>query len=71
MLQRVIMELERVTKQLSETDKAVAQQALDDPRALKLMTIPGVSSIVASTVPASIGHIARFQSPDSLAATSV
>ncbi|WP_370128576.1 hypothetical protein [Bradyrhizobium yuanmingense] len=40
MLRRLIAELERVTKQLSEIDKVVAQQALDDPRALKLMTIP-------------------------------
>ncbi|SFQ33480.1 Transposase IS116/IS110/IS902 family protein [Bradyrhizobium sp. Ghvi] len=66
MLQRLITELERVTKQLSEIDKVVAQQALDDRRALKLMTIPGVSSVVASNVLASIGDIARFQSPDKL-----
>ncbi|MGY4473386.1 transposase [Bradyrhizobium sp. USDA 3364] len=44
----------------------MAQQALDDPRALKLMTIPGVSSVVASSVLASIGDIARFPSPDKL-----
>src|SRR5438874_5306611 len=30
------------------------------------MTIPGVSSVVASTVLASIGDIARFPSPDKL-----
>lgn len=65
-LQRLIAELERVSLQLSNIDKAVAQQALDDPRALRLMTIPGVSSIVASTVLASIGDIARFPSPDKL-----
>ncbi|WP_271565617.1 hypothetical protein [Bradyrhizobium sp. CCBAU 11386] len=40
MLRRLIVELERVTKQLAEIDKVVAQQALDDPRALKLMTTP-------------------------------
>ncbi|WP_404655839.1 IS110 family transposase [Bradyrhizobium sp. USDA 336] len=66
MLQRLIAELERVTKQLLEIDKVVAQEALDDPRSLKLMTIPGVSSVVASTVLASIGDIARFPSPDKL-----
>lgn len=66
MLQRLIAELERVSQQLSEIDKVVAQQALDDPRALRLMTIPGVSSVVASTVLASIGDIARFPSPDKL-----
>lgn len=66
MLQRLIAELERVSQQLAEIDKIVARQALDDPRALRLMTIPGVSSIVASTVLASIGDIARFPSPDKL-----
>jgi len=66
LLQRLIAELERVTKQLLEIDKVVAQEALDDPRSLKLMTIPGVSSVVASTVLASIGDIARFPSPDKL-----
>ena len=66
MLRRLIAELERVTKQLSDIDKVVAQQALDDSRALKLMTIPGVSSVVASSVLASIGDIARFPSPDKL-----
>ena len=66
MLQRLMVELERVSHQLTEIDKVVAQQALDDPRALRLMTIPGVSSIVASTVLASIGNIARFPSPDKL-----
>lgn len=66
MLQRLIAELERVSQQLAEIDKIVAQQALDDPRALRLMTIPGVSSIVASTVLASIADIARFPSPDKL-----
>lgn len=66
MLQRLIEELERVSHQLSEIDKALARQALDDPRALRLMTIPGVSSVVASTVLASIGDIARFPSPDKL-----
>ncbi|MGY4601483.1 transposase [Bradyrhizobium sp. GM22.5] len=66
MLRLLIAELGRVTKQLSEIDKVVAQQALDDPRALKRMTIPGVSSVVASSVVASIGDIARFPSPDKL-----
>lgn len=66
MLQRLMAELERMSQQLSEIDKVVAQQALDDPRALRLMTIPGVSSVVASTVLASIGDITRFPSPDKL-----
>jgi transposase len=66
LLHRYVMELERVTVQLSELDKTLAQQSLDDPRALRLMTIPGISSIVASTVLASIGDISRFPTPEKL-----
>jgi transposase len=50
MLGRLIVELERVSSQMAELDKILAQQALDDPRARRRMTIPGISSVVASTV---------------------
>ena len=65
-LVRLVHELERVTAQLADLDKVVAQQALADPRALRLMTIPGVSSVVSSTVLASIGDISRFPTPEKL-----
>ena len=65
-LGRLMTELERVSAQLAEIDKMLAQQTLADPRALKLMTIPGIGSVVASVVLASIGDIARFPSPDKL-----
>lgn len=65
-LVRLVHELERVTAQLAELDKLLAQQALADPRALRLMTIPGVSSVVSSTVLASIGDISRFPTPEKL-----
>lgn len=66
MIGRYVAELERVTAQLAELDKTLAQQSLDDPRALRLMTIPGVSSVVASTILASIGDIQRFPTPEKL-----
>jgi hypothetical protein len=44
----------------------LAQQALDDPRARRLMTIPGISSVVASTVLASIGDVSRFPTAQKL-----
>lgn len=66
MLGRYVEELERVSTQLADLDKVLAQQALDDPRAMRLMTIPGVSSIVASTVLASIGDVRRFPTPAKL-----
>lgn len=66
MIGRYVSELERVTAQLAELDKTLAQKSLDDPRALRLMTIPGVSSVVASTILASIGDIQRFPTPEKL-----
>jgi transposase len=65
-LMRLVHELERVAAQLAELDKLLAQQALADPRALRLMTIPGVSSVVSSTVLAAIGDISRFPTPEKL-----
>jgi transposase len=65
-LGRLITEFERVSRQLAEIDKVVAQQALDDARARRLMTIPGVSSVVAATVLASIGDVSRFPTPQKL-----
>ncbi|MBM9400780.1 IS110 family transposase [Gluconacetobacter azotocaptans] len=66
MLGRLIIELERVSGHMAEIDKVLAQQTLDDPRAQRLMTIPGVSSIVASTVLASIGDVSRFPTAQKL-----
>jgi transposase len=66
MLMRLAQELEHVTARLAELDKELAREALADPRAVRLMTIPGVSSVVASTVLASIGDIGRFRSAEQL-----
>lgn len=66
LLARYLDELERVSEQLADLDKSLAQQSLDDPRAHRLMTIPGVSSVVASTILASIGDIRRFPTPEKL-----
>lgn len=65
-LGRLLPEIARVTGEFAELDKTLAQQALADPRAMRLMTIPGISSIVASTVLASIGDVSRFPTPDKL-----
>lgn len=66
LLARYLDELERVSEQLADLDKTLAQQSLDDTRARRLMTIPGVSSVVASTILASIGDIRRFPTPEKL-----
>lgn len=66
MLGRLVVELERVSAQMAELDKVLAQQSLNDPRARRLMTIPGISSIVALTVLASIGDVSRFPTAQKL-----
>jgi transposase len=66
MLGRLGTELERISAQLAALDKVLAQQALDDPRARRLMTIPGISSVVAATVLASIGDVSRFPTAQKL-----
>jgi transposase len=65
-LTRLVEELERITTQLAELDQVIARDSLEDPRAVRLMTIPGIGPIVASTVLASIGDIARFPTPEKL-----
>ena len=66
LLRRLMNEMERVSAQLAEIDELLAKETLSDPRALNLMTIPGIGPIVASVVLAAIGDIARFPSPDKL-----
>lgn len=65
-LTRLVDELERVTDQLSQLDKVIAREVLEDARARRLMTIPGIGPVVASTVLASIGDVSRFRSPEKL-----
>jgi transposase len=43
-------------------DQAIAREALPKPEVLRLMTVPGVSVITASTFIAAIGDIHRFSS---------
>ncbi len=43
-------------------DRAIATHALNNPDALRLMTVPGVSVITSTTFVAAIGDIRRFHS---------
>lgn len=63
---RLVDELERNTEQLASLDKTIVREALEDPRAVRLMTVPGIGPIVASTVLASIGDITRFSTAEKL-----
>ena len=48
--------------EVAALDRAIATRALQNPDALRLMTVPGVSVITASTFVAAIGDIRRFHS---------
>ena len=63
---RLIDELERNSDQLAKLDMTIIREALENPRVVRLMTIPGIGPVVASTVLASIGDISRFETPEKL-----
>jgi transposase len=48
--------------EVAALDRAIASEALRKPEVLRLMTVPGVSAITASTFVAAIGDIGRFRS---------
>ena len=48
--------------EIGELDTAIAREALSRPEVLRLMTVPGVNVITASTFVAAIGDIHRFAS---------
>ena len=63
---RLVDELERNSDQLAKLDRTTVREALEDARVVRLMTIPGIGPILASTVLASIGDISRFPTPEKL-----
>jgi transposase len=63
---RLVDELGRNSDQLAKLDMTIIREALANPRVVRLMTIPGIGPIVASTVLASIGDISRFETPEKL-----
>jgi transposase len=67
LLARHLDELDWLNGKLEKLDGAMARTALDDTRTRKLMTIAGISSVVATAVIAAIGDISRFPTPDRLA----
>ena len=48
--------------EIAVVDRAIAERALRSPDTLRLMTVPGVSVITATTFIAAVGDIARFPS---------
>jgi transposase len=52
--------------ELKAVDAELAVEALDDPVVARLMTVPGIDSIVALSILAAVGDFGRFSSPDKL-----
>ncbi|HET9117236.1 MAG TPA: IS110 family transposase [Pseudonocardiaceae bacterium] len=61
-----LRQLDFITDELAQIDKLVAQEALQCPEVLRLMTIPGVDVTTAATMMAVIGDIHRFKTPQQL-----
>lgn len=67
LLGRHLDELDWMNTKLEKLDADLIRISLDDQRARKLMSVAGISSIIATAVLASIGDISRFKSPEHLA----
>lgn len=67
LLARHLEKLDWLAKRLEGLERALIRISLDDPRTRKLMTVAGISSVIATAVVASIGDIRRFNSPEKLA----
>lgn len=59
--------LEAVEEQIAEFDRRLAELAWQDERVKLLMTIPGVSVVVAQALVAAFGDISRFRTADQAA----
>jgi transposase len=62
----LLRQLDFAGEELKLVDAKLARAALDDPHALRLMTIPGVDMAVAIAIVATVGDFSRFESPDKL-----
>jgi transposase len=67
LLARHLDELDWLNGRLATLETALIRFSLDDPRMRKLMSVAGISSVIATAVVASIGDISRFSSPEKLA----
>lgn len=65
-IERNIRELDRLTEDQAGLDREIALSVMQDASVRRLMTITGVNLTVAVGVMATIGDIARFESPQKL-----
>ena len=55
-----------LSEQVAAAERAVAEAVVDDPRARRLLTIPGIGLVVAASILAVVGEIDRFERPAKL-----
>jgi Transposase IS116/IS110/IS902 family len=60
----LIRQLDFLGAELKAVDGELAVEALGDPVVARLMTIPGIDSVVALSIVSAVGDFARFPSPD-------
>jgi transposase len=53
-------------EQIAAAERAIAEAVVDDPRARRLLTIPGVGLVIAASILAVVGDIDRFERPAKL-----
>jgi transposase len=63
---RHVREHDRLSEDLRVVERDLAQKALADPEAKRLMTVPGIDMVVAVGLLAAIGDAGRFASPQHL-----
>jgi transposase len=62
-IDRGFREITRVGEDLASLDRALAEQAVDDPRLKRLMTITGIDMVAGLGLIATIGDHTRFHPP--------
>lgn len=67
MIQSDLRMIEAVQAEINRFDKRLAELGWQDERVKLLMTIPGVSIVVAQALVAAFGDITRFRTPDAAA----
>ncbi len=53
-------------EQIAAAEQAIAEAVVDDPRARRLLTIPGIGLVIAASILAVVGDIGRFERPAKL-----
>jgi transposase len=65
-VEALLRQLDFHGEELAQVDRDIAAEALDDPIAARLMTVPGIDVTVAISILAAVGDFTRFESPDRL-----